>query len=99
MLSFKSPFVTPMGKEAEADEAKRRLGDGLVSDHLLAAKVRSPGSKSGKYAIVIGGKILPRSGCTLQTLTKMTVNLSKLSHIVSEPNFCKKEANISQHLR
>mmetsp|Transcript_4761 Transcript_4761/g.11570 ORF Transcript_4761/g.11570 Transcript_4761/m.11570 type:complete len:1162 (+) Transcript_4761:43-3528(+) len=40
-LSFKSPFVLPMGKEKEADQAKKQLADGLESDHLLFAYVVS----------------------------------------------------------
>lgn len=31
-LGYKSPFVCPMGKEKEANEAKRRLADGSQSD-------------------------------------------------------------------
>eukprot|EP00931_Biecheleriopsis_adriatica_P121996 TRINITY_DN9702_c0_g1_i1.p1 TRINITY_DN9702_c0_g1~~TRINITY_DN9702_c0_g1_i1.p1 ORF type:complete len:1254 (+),score=338.86 TRINITY_DN9702_c0_g1_i1:241-3762(+) len=38
-LSAKSPFVLPFGKEKEADAAKKSLGEGLQSDHLLFAKV------------------------------------------------------------
>lgn len=38
-LSFKSPFTLPFGKEKEADRARKLYGQGLLSDHLLFAKV------------------------------------------------------------
>ena len=38
-LSFKSPFILPFGKEKEADRARKNYGQGLLSDHLLFAKV------------------------------------------------------------
>ena len=38
-LSFKSPFTLPFGKEREADRARKLYGQGLLSDHLLFAKV------------------------------------------------------------
>ncbi|XP_074654331.1 ATP-dependent DNA/RNA helicase DHX36-like isoform X2 [Tubulanus polymorphus] len=34
-LSFKDPFFTPLGKEKEADQAKRKLANGSMSDHIL----------------------------------------------------------------
>ncbi|XP_021366519.1 ATP-dependent RNA helicase DHX36-like isoform X2 [Mizuhopecten yessoensis] len=34
-LSFKSAFVTPLGKESEADRAKVKLSDGSQSDHIM----------------------------------------------------------------
>eukprot|EP01063_Lacrimia_lanifica_P026477 TRINITY_DN3573_c3_g1_i1.p1 TRINITY_DN3573_c3_g1~~TRINITY_DN3573_c3_g1_i1.p1 ORF type:complete len:1288 (+),score=504.95 TRINITY_DN3573_c3_g1_i1:352-3864(+) len=41
VLSFKSPFVLPFGKEREADAARKRYGEGLQSDHFLFADVAS----------------------------------------------------------
>ncbi|CAD7929235.1 unnamed protein product [Amoebophrya sp. A25] len=38
-LSFKSPFTLPMGKEKEADSARKYYGQGLMSDHLCFARV------------------------------------------------------------
>ena len=38
-LSFKSPFTLPFGKEKEADRARKNYGQGLLSDHMLFAKV------------------------------------------------------------
>ncbi|KAL7551101.1 hypothetical protein ACHAWF_014336 [Thalassiosira exigua] len=40
-LSFKSPFVLPFGKEKEADRARKKYGQGLLSDHMLFSKVMS----------------------------------------------------------
>ena len=38
-LSFKDPFVIPLGKEKEADGERRRLACGENSDHLMFANV------------------------------------------------------------
>lgn len=38
-LSFKDPFVTPLGKERQVDEIKRKLCKSMRSDHLLLVKV------------------------------------------------------------
>ena len=37
-LGYKSPFVCPLGKEREADEAKQRLAGGSGSDHIALAR-------------------------------------------------------------
>nr|XP_039270270.1 ATP-dependent DNA/RNA helicase DHX36-like [Styela clava] len=34
-LSFKDPFVVPLGKEREADRRKKDIADGTNSDHLM----------------------------------------------------------------
>ncbi|KAK3800360.1 hypothetical protein RRG08_052745 [Elysia crispata] len=34
-LSFKDPFTIPLGKEVQADEARRRLGENSKSDHIM----------------------------------------------------------------
>ena len=51
-LSFKSPFTLPFGKEKEADRARKNYGQGLLSDHLLFAKV----SKEYNYMNSSGGR-------------------------------------------
>eukprot|EP00392_Amoebophrya_sp_AT5.2_P001037 g1039.t1 len=38
-LSFKSPFTLPMGKEKEADAAKKAFGENLHSDHICYSRV------------------------------------------------------------
>ncbi|KAK8400341.1 hypothetical protein O3P69_003203 [Scylla paramamosain] len=48
-LSFKDPFVVPLGKERQVDEIKRRLGKGMQSDHLLLVKVFEGWEQACKY--------------------------------------------------
>ena len=38
-LSFKDPFVVPLGKEKEADFERKRLARGIRSDHIMYANV------------------------------------------------------------
>lgn len=38
-LSFKDPFVTPLGKEQEVDSVRREFARGCKSDHLMIANV------------------------------------------------------------
>ncbi|KAK4309183.1 hypothetical protein Pmani_019168 [Petrolisthes manimaculis] len=38
-LSFKDPFVTPIGKERQVDEVKKKLSKNSKSDHLLMTSV------------------------------------------------------------
>eukprot|EP00923_Selenidium_pygospionis_P038060 GHVN01066543.1.p2 GENE.GHVN01066543.1~~GHVN01066543.1.p2 ORF type:complete len:153 (-),score=21.20 GHVN01066543.1:938-1396(-) len=37
-LGYKSPFYLPLGKEHRADAAKRKLANGLSSDHMLLVR-------------------------------------------------------------
>jgi len=39
LLGYKSPFVFPMDKQAEANEARLRLAEGSDSDHALLVKI------------------------------------------------------------
>jgi hypothetical protein len=38
-MSFRSPFISPMDKRAEADAKKQAMVEGLHSDHLTLLKV------------------------------------------------------------
>ena len=37
-LGYKSPFLCPLGKEREADQAKRELAGGSASDHIALVR-------------------------------------------------------------
>eukprot|EP00756_Hemistasia_phaeocysticola_P061432 Hpha_TRINITY_DN4922_c0_g1::TRINITY_DN4922_c0_g1_i1::g.51321::m.51321/K14442/DHX36, RHAU; ATP-dependent RNA helicase DHX36 len=46
-LGYKTPFVFPLGKEREADEAKRWLAKGSKSDHIALVRALQGYEKSG----------------------------------------------------
>ncbi|XP_069186180.1 ATP-dependent DNA/RNA helicase DHX36 isoform X2 [Procambarus clarkii] len=48
-LSFKDPFVTPIGKEKTVDEVKRKLSQGTKSDHLLLVTVYDRWERACQY--------------------------------------------------
>ncbi|KAK8738267.1 hypothetical protein OTU49_004134, partial [Cherax quadricarinatus] len=48
-LTFKDPFIIPLGKEKIVDEVKRRLNRGAKSDHLLVVTVYDNWERACQY--------------------------------------------------
>ncbi|GAB6031855.1 ATP-dependent DNA/RNA helicase dhx36 [Chamberlinius hualienensis] len=96
-LSFRDPFVMPLGKEEEADMQKKYLSEGCKSDHLLLIKVFQDWAKAkrqGREYYFCRENFLSVS--TLRMLEKMkdqlAVQLNQLKWI-SSPNVNDRLAN------
>jgi ATP-dependent RNA helicase DHX36 len=100
-LSYKSPFVSPLERRAEADEAKRRMAEGLRSDHwaLLAAVRRwqglhDAGRRREAHDWARANFLLPKA---LDMICDMRTQLAQVRPAVSEGS-CKFGERVVIHM-
>jgi hypothetical protein len=89
-LSCKPPFVLPLGKERQADAAKRELACSVPSDHLLYAAVvrewrrmRAPERSAFAHRYFVAPKTVEMIVKTREDLAEQLRELELLAHAVA----------------